>query len=114
MPDFFVSDPEETVFNLRDSQGNILGTIDALDIIQTMNYARDAAFDSGDVQNWFLYFDKKFQELTKVKISKTQAVILLREAEQSFDKIKKNGLEEQKPQESLEELKTPPTETTES
>lgn len=114
MPDFFVSNPEETVFNLRDAKGNLLGTIDALDIIQTMNYARDSAFDSGNVQNWFLYFDKRFHELTNVRISKTQAVILLREAEQSFDKLKKSGLEEQKPQEHSEESENSPTETTES
>lgn len=114
MPDFFVCDPEETLFNLRDMEGRLLGTVDALDIIYTMQTAKERASESGSVQNWFMYFEKTFFDITGVKISKTQAILLLREAEASFEKLKKSGLAEQKPQEQSEELETSPTETTES
>lgn len=114
MPDFFVADPEETLFNLRDMEGKLLSTVDALDIIYTMQTAKEKASESGSIQNWFVFFEKIFFDATSVKISKTQAILLLKEAEASFDKLKKSGLAEQKQQEQSEEQETSPTETIES
>jgi glycogen debranching enzyme len=114
MPDFFVSDPEETQFNLKDKEGKVLATVDALDIIYAMHSARDSAYESGDTQNWFMYFDKNFYDLTKVRLSKAQAVVLLRQAEESFEKLKKSGSPELNQSDISEEPEASQNETTES
>lgn len=113
MPDFFVSSPETTQFNLRDDKGNLLGTIDAIDIIESVREARDNAKDSGDVRNWFTYFSKYIFDIAGVKMSKTQALLLIGEAEKSFLLLKKSGSENLKQQDSSEEATTSQNETTE-
>jgi len=103
MPDFFVADPQETMFNLRDSEGKLLSSVDAIDIIEMTRNARDKSFESGDADNWFIYFSQSLNKKSGVKLSKTQALMLIQEAEKCFVKLKKNGLEKLEPQEPLEE-----------
>lgn len=114
MPDFFVSDPEDTLFTLRDKEGKELGSIDAIDIIDILRIAREKAEDAGDLNNWFVYFDKDMMDRIGVRVSKTQAILLVREAEVAFSSLKKSGLEDSEQQEQLEESTTSQNETTES
>lgn len=114
MPDFFVADPQETMFNLRDTDGTLLSSIDAIDIIEMVRNARDKANESGEFDNWFIYFSQSLNKKSGVKLSKTQALMLIQEAEKCFIKLKKNGLKESEPQEPLEESPTLPTETLQS
>ena len=114
MPDFFVSSPEVTQFKLKDENGNLLGTVDAIDVIEMVREAREDARESGDIKNWFTYFSKSFLDTTGVKMSKTQALILIGESEKSFLLLKKSGSENLKQQEQLEETIPSQNETTES
>lgn len=112
MPDFFVSDPEETLFNLRDPKGELLGTVDAIDIIEFFRNSREKAEEVGDASIWFTFFSKEMLDKTGVKISKTQAIMLVRESETAFMSLKKSGLESSDQQEPLEESSTSLQETT--
>lgn len=114
MPDFFVADPQETLFNLRDAEGKLLSSIDAIDIIEMVRSARDKSYESGDPDNWFIYFSQSLNKKSGVKLSKTQALMLIQEAEKCFVKLKKNGSKELEPQEPLEESPTSASETSPS
>lgn len=114
MPDFFVSDPSDTLFTLRDKEGKVIGSIDAIDIIDILRESREKAEDSGDINNWFIYFDKNLNNRTGVRVSKTQAILLVREAEIAFSSLKKSGSEDLEQQEPLEETTPSQNETTES
>ena len=114
MPDFFVADPQETLFNLRDPEGKLLGSVDAIDIIEMTRNSRDKSLETGDPDNWFIYFNQSMNKKSGVKLSKTQALMLIQEAEKCFIKLKKNGSEKLEPQEPLEESPTSADETSPS
>lgn len=106
MPDFFVQKPEDTTFKLRDDENKVIGTVDAIDVIDMLQVSRGLAEKAGNTDNWYIYFSKSFLDLTGVKLSKTSAVMLINESNKIFDTLKKNGSKE------LEQSDTPTPEST--
>lgn len=111
MKDFVVSKLEETVINLRDSSGTIIGDVEAVDVVDIFATSRGTSKRNGNENEWHIYFQKNFHELTGVTISKTDAVLLYKHASDLIDELKKSGSEDLEVTESSDTPPTTPTET---
>jgi hypothetical protein len=106
MKDFIVSALEDTVINLRDRSGKIIGEVEAVDVVDVFATSRAISKKNGNENEWHLYFQKSFNDLTGVAISKTDAVLLYKHASDLIDELKKSGSDEL---EVIESSDTPPT-----
>lgn len=107
MADFIVSELDDTLINLKDKQGNKVGEVEAVDVIDCWVQSRKAE----NKEDWYIHFQSDFKKLTGVVLSKTSAVMIYQHACELVESLKKSGSKESEPTEQSDTVLSTPNET---
>jgi len=105
MKEFFVNDPEDSQILLTNPNKDSV-PVEAVDVIDLFTESRKSSQEAGNPREWHLYFQREFKLLTGLKIGKTDAVLLYREACELVNTLKKNGSDDL---EQPDQSDTPPS-----